>query len=189
MDNQTHLKFIPWQKKLPMFFTMLRIYLTPIILLVMWPRTFEWNIVGCILFIAASITDYYDGYFARKYNAVSNMGKFMDPIADKILVSSILIALLARGVIDPYMIILIIARDTYIGGIRSVAAADNIIIDAQSAGKWKTAFQMVAIPTLILDYPHFPLSQIAYFFMWVTVALSLYSGWNYYRAYSKAKNY
>ena len=75
-----------------------------------------------------SITDYYDGYFARKYNAISNMGKFMDPVADKILVSSTLVMLLFLNRIDPYMVILILTRDTYIGGLRAIAAADQFVI-------------------------------------------------------------
>jgi len=102
----------------------------------------------------ASVTDYFDGYFARKYQAVSNFGKFMDPIADKILVTSVLTMLLAMGKIDAWMVIIILARDNFIGGIRSVAAADQIVIDAKPAGKWKTAMQMVAIPIVIVSMAH-----------------------------------
>lgn len=180
-----------WQKKLPMHMTMARIYLVPFVLLSMWPNTLLWNVLAIFLFIIASITDYYDGYFARKYNAVSNMGKFMDPIADKVLVTSILVMLQFRGVIDPVMVIILMARDTFIGGIRSVAAADNVIISAKSAGKWKTALQMGAIPALIInDLPHFyqfPLLKIGYAILWVTVILSVFSGIQYYLAYLSAR--
>ena len=93
----------PWQKSLAMKFTMSRIYAVPVILIAMYPNTLTWNLVAGILFILASITDYYDGYFARKYQAVSNMGKFMDPIADKILVSGVLTMLVGGVCIGSFL--------------------------------------------------------------------------------------
>lgn len=177
-----------WQKNLPMWLTMGRIFSVPLVVGFMAPQTFVYNLIAAAIFTIASITDYYDGYFARKYNAVSNMGKFMDPIADKILVSSVLILLVTKNLVDPYMVILIIARDTYISGIRSVAAADNIIISAKPTGKWKTGVQMVAIPALMIgDLWGIPVAKIAYFSLWVAVLLSVFSGAEYYLAYLKAK--
>src|ERR1700686_2431723 len=90
-----------WKMKLPMGFTLSRIVMVPFILLCMLPNLFWWNLLSAVLFMLASITDYYDGYFARKYNAVSSMGKFMDPVADKILVSSILVMLAYFQKVDP----------------------------------------------------------------------------------------
>ncbi len=173
-----------------MKFTMARIYAVPFVIGVMLPNTLPWNIVAGVLFILSSITDYYDGYFARKYNAVSNMGKFMDPIADKILVTGVLIMLLYQAKVDPWMVILILSRDTFIGGIRSVAAADQIIIDAKPTGKWKTALQMGAIPALMIGsanpwLPH--VDQIGYVLLWVSVVLSLTSGLQYYQAYASKR--
>ncbi|MEN0059052.1 MAG: CDP-diacylglycerol--glycerol-3-phosphate 3-phosphatidyltransferase, partial [Bdellovibrio sp.] len=139
-----------FQKKLAMRITISRIFAVPIVVALMWPDTLLWNIAAAGGFMLASLTDYYDGYFARKYNAVSNFGKFMDPIADKILVTSVLAMLLAQGKIDVWMVIIILARDNFIGGIRSIAAADQVIIAAKPAGKWKTAMQMVAIPVVII---------------------------------------
>ena len=175
-----------WKKKLPLQLTLSRIYLVPLIILCLWPKEFSWSVLAATIFIIASITDYYDGFFARKYQAVSNMGKFMDPMADKVLVSSILIYLIPAGVVDPYMVIILMARDTYIGSIRAVAAADNIIIDAKSGGKWKTGLQMVAIPAIMIGpWPESLefIVKIGYALLWLSVLLSITSGIQYHQAY------
>lgn len=179
-----------FQKNLPMRITLSRIFAVPVIVAMMWPNEFRWNVAAAIFFMLASLTDYYDGYYARKYNAVSNFGKFMDPIADKILVTSVLTMLLSQGKIDVGMVIIILARDNFIGGIRSVAAADQIIIAAKPAGKWKTAMQMVAIPIVIIGNmaPYLPyLDKIGYGVLWVSVILSITSGIEYYWGYLKSR--
>lgn len=179
-----------FQKALPMRITLSRIFAVPAIVAMMWPNTLGWNIGAAVFFILASLTDYWDGYYARKYNAVSNFGKFMDPIADKILVTSVLAMLLAQGKIDAWMVIIILARDNFIGGIRSIAAADQIIIDAKPAGKWKTAMQMVAIPIVIIGSmePYVPyLDKIGYGVLWISVILSITSGIEYYVGYLKSR--
>ncbi|UXR63618.1 CDP-diacylglycerol--glycerol-3-phosphate 3-phosphatidyltransferase [Bdellovibrio bacteriovorus] len=179
-----------FQKNLATRITLSRVFFVPVIVALMWPNTMPWNIAAACCFILASITDYYDGYYARKYNAVSNFGKFMDPIADKILVTSVLAMLLAQGKIDAWMVIIILARDNFIGGIRSVAAADQIIIAAKPAGKWKTAMQMVAIPIVIIGNmdPLVPyLDKIGYGVLWVSVILSITSGIEYYLGYLKSR--
>lgn len=179
-----------FQKSLPTKITMSRIFMVPIIVALMWPDTLLWNIAAAAAFLLASVTDYYDGYYARKYNAVSSFGKFMDPIADKILVTSILAMLLAEGKIDALMVIVILARDNFIGGIRSVAAADQIIIAAKPAGKWKTAMQMVAIPIVIIGNmdPYIPyIDKVGYGVLWVSVILSITSGVEYYFGYLKSR--
>ncbi len=169
--------------------TLSRIVLVPVIVGLMWPNNLNGNVAAAILFIVASISDYYDGYFARKFNAVSTMGKFMDPIADKILVTSILVMLVPSARIEPLMVIIILARDNFIGGLRSVAAADQIIIDAKPAGKWKTALQMVAIPAVIIDqkFLGLPFEKIGYWVLWFSVILSVTSGVQYYLGYIKAR--
>jgi len=177
-----------WKKSLPMWITLSRIVLVPFIVALMWPNNLAGNVAAAIFFLIASISDYYDGYFARKYNAVSTMGKFMDPIADKILVTSILVMLVPDR-IEPLMVIIILARDNFIGGLRSVAAADRIIIDAKPAGKWKTALQMVAIPAVIINqrFLGIPFEKIGYWVLWGSVILSVTSGIQYYLGYLKAK--
>jgi CDP-diacylglycerol--glycerol-3-phosphate 3-phosphatidyltransferase len=179
----------PWQKQLPMQITWFRIGMVPIIVAFLWPNQLTSNLIAAFLFIIASISDYYDGYFARKYDAISNMGKFMDPIADKILVTSILVMLIPLNKIDPLMVIVILARDTFISGIRSVAAADGIIIDAKPAGKWKTALQMIAIPAVMIDDRVFdvPFDKIGYWVLWISVILSVTSGLQYYWGYLRSR--
>lgn len=169
---------------------MSRIFTVPIIVAFLYPNELFYNTIAAVLFILSSITDYYDGYFARKFNATSNMGKFMDPIADKILVTSILVMLVPSFRIDPLMVIIILARDTFIGGIRSVAAADGIIIDAKPTGKWKTALQMIAIPAVMIDQEAYgiPFEKIGYWVLWISVILSVTSGCQYYWGYLKSKH-
>ncbi len=143
------------------------------------------------LFIIASITDWADGYYARLFNAQSTMGKFMDPIADKILVSTILILLIPLGVLGrdgPILVILLLSRDILIGGIRSVAAADKLIIDAKATGKWKTAVQMVAIPCVLIGpVMGLPLNEIGRIALWVSTILSVVSGYQYVAMYRDSR--
>ena len=143
-----------------------------------------WSFAGwasAILFMVAALTDWWDGMLARRYNVESNMGRFMDPIADKILVLGAIVMLLAMGRVDPIMVFLFLARDIFIGGIRSVAAANNLIIAAKPFGKWKTAIQMLAIPCLLVYEPiaGIPIADIGYYGLWVSVGLSLISGAEY----------
>lgn len=157
-------------------------------------NSWVWNMLAVGLFLIASISDYYDGYFARKYNAVSNMGKFMDPVADKILVTSILTVLILPGKVDPYLVILLIARDTLVGAIRSVAAADGLVIAARSSGKWKTALQMASIPAVMLggSLPFLPdqgalIGRLGAVLLWVSALLSIWSGVQYYLTFESAR--
>lgn len=145
--------------------------------------------ISAILFGLASLTDWLDGHFARVFNVESNMGRFMDPIADKILVLGAIVMLLAMGRVDPIMVFLFLARDIFVGGIRSVAAVDNLIIAAKPFGKWKTAVQMVAIPCLLIYEPLFgvPIADIGYYGLWVSVGLSLISGVEYTVGYYKSR--
>jgi CDP-diacylglycerol---glycerol-3-phosphate 3-phosphatidyltransferase len=174
--------------RIPLYLTTSRIFLVvPTALFLIWPN--EWGrLFAAICFIIASITDYYDGYYARKLNAVSNLGKFLDPVADKILVSSILIILLQQRMVDPWMVILFVARDTIVGGVRAAAAADGIVIAAQTTGKWKAALQMIAIPMLIMNdfHPDFLNTKIGYGLLWLSVLLSLKSGYDYCASYYQA---
>jgi len=178
-----------WQKKLPMIATYSRVAVTPIIFILAYYEE-PWAMpTATVLFILASITDYFDGYWARLFNTVSNEGRLMDPIADKILVSTALIILLDLGRVDPLMVSIFLARDILIGGVRSVAAAENIIISAETSGKWKAAIQMISIPCLFFYTPVFgiPLKEIGYYGLWVSVVLGLFSGYNYIMGYRRGQ--
>tara|TARA_Y100001958_G_C21229331_1_gene554898 strand:+ start:1389 stop:1943 length:555 start_codon:yes stop_codon:yes gene_type:complete len=176
--------------KLPMILTYARMFVAPVI---MWTLMINGRYMGwiaAILFVLGSLTDWFDGYFARLWGSESNMGKFMDPIADKILVLGSILILLTMGRVDPFMVFLLVGRDIFIGGIRAVAAANQIIIAAKPFGKWKTATQMLAIPCLMIYEPLWglPLPDVGYFLLWFSVVLSLISGVEYtYGYFSKVK--
>lgn len=174
---------------LPMILTYSRAAAAPFILAVLMSGMVWAGWISAVLFVLAALTDWFDGYFARKFKVESNMGRFMDPIADKILVLGAIVMLLSMGRVDPIMVFLFLARDIFIGGIRSVAAANNLIIAAKPFGKWKTAFQMAAIPCLLIYDPLFglPIADIGYYGLWVSVGLSLISGAEYTIGYYRSR--
>lgn len=127
-----------------------------------------------VIFAAASITDWFDGYLARKNNLITNFGKFMDPLADKLLVCSALICLVELDRLDAWIVIVIIAREFIISGFRLIAAENGVVIAANYWGKFKTVSQMIMIILLILNFDGFfaVLSQI---FIWLSVILTVIS--------------
>lgn len=140
------------------------------------------RMISLVLFIVASLTDLLDGKIARKYNLVTNFGKFMDPLADKLLVCSALICLIELGELPAWMVAIIISREFIISGFRLVASDNGVVIAASYWGKFKTTFQMVAVVLLILDMP--ALSIITNICVWAALALTIISLVDYI-----AKNY
>ena len=141
------------------------------------------RVLATVLFIAAALTDFLDGYLARKHNLVTNFGKLMDPLADKLLTMSAFICLVALDQIPAWMVIVILGREFIISGMRQVAAAEGIVIAAAWSGKVKTALQMIAIPVLLLNNwpcdPYlggFPLDQIL---LWAALVMTVVSGTEY----------
>lgn len=141
---------------LPNKLTLSRVIMVPffVVFLLMVPQYsyFKWIALG--IFIVASLTDLLDGHLARKYNLVTNFGKFMDPLADKLLVCSALIGLSSLDVIPAWITIIIIAREFIISGFRLIAAEKGNVIAASMWGKWKTTFQMIMIcvQMIVMDY-------------------------------------
>ncbi len=134
-----------------------------------------------VIFILASATDAFDGHIARSRGLVTNFGKIMDPLADKILVYSAFVILVQLGDIPGWMLIVILAREFIVSGLRTVAAADGIVIAAGFSGKLKTVAQMIAVPLLLLknwpcSYINFPLDQIM---LWACLILTVVSGVEY----------
>ncbi len=133
------------------------------------------NWIAFAIFLAASFTDMLDGKIARKYNLITNFGKFMDPLADKLLVDSALIALCELGRIQGWIVIIIIAREFIISGFRLIAAEKGNVIAAGWWGKWKTAVQMFAVMLLIIDFKNTPMWVITQILVYVALALTVIS--------------
>ncbi len=188
--NYTSPYMIPaWKQTLPLHLTFSRVYFLPLMIPAILKTGWTWDLAAAVLFILLSLTDAWDGALARRWNVVSTFGKFMDPVADKILVSSVLLTLLSMQKVDLYLVLLFIARDTFIGGVRAIAAADQLILDAKSAGKWKTGFQMTGIVLVILEsFPWAPwFGTLGRVVLWISVVLSLFSGYQYWQAYQGSK--
>ena len=131
------------------------------------------DLAALVVFVVASLTDLLDGKIARKYNLVTNFGKLMDPLADKMLVSAALICLTAMGRLEAWIVIVIISREFIISGLRQIAADNGIVIAASYWGKYKTTFQMVMICLLIADIG--ALVIITRVITWIAVALTIVS--------------
>lgn len=131
------------------------------------------RIVANVIFIVASLTDLFDGKIARKYNLVTNFGKFMDPLADKLLVCSALICLIQLGQLPAWVVIIIISREFIISGFRLVAADNGIVIAASYWGKFKTTFQMIAVILMIFNIPD--LATVTMIMLVIAVVLTVIS--------------
>ena len=143
--------------------------------------------IAAILFSVAAITDYFDGYIARKFGLVSNLGKVMDPVADKLLVSSAFIMLTSLGWVPAWMVCIIIGREIAVTGLRNIIAEKGEDVSASSLGKYKTGFQIAAIIPLLIHYPFFGLDVLAVggFFLWGALAFTLWSGADYFIKFRK----
>lgn len=174
--------------------TISRILLIPIFLIIMlFP--FDWgnmhllgadlpvtHFVGALIFIFASATDWVDGYYARKYNLVTNMGKFLDPLADKLLVSAALVVLVDLGYAASWIVILIISREFAVTGLRLLLVEGGEVVAANNLGKIKTWAQIIAISALLLhniifEMFGFPFDDVA---LWVALIFTVWSGWDYF---------
>ncbi len=144
-----------------------------------------YNLIAFLIFIVASFTDLLDGKIARKYNLVTNFGKIMDPLADKILVYSAFCLMVENGLVPGWMLIIILAREFAIAGMRTVAASEGIVIAAGMSGKIKTVLQMIAVPLLLLVNVEglasvlSLVSMAAYGFLWASLIMTVYSGIEY----------
>ena len=161
---------------LPNKLTLLRCFMIPFFvffLLAEGGTNQTFRMISLVLFIIASLTDLLDGKIARKYNLVTNFGKFMDPLADKLLVCSALICLIELGQLPAWMVTIIIGREFIISGFRQVASDNGVVIAASYWGKFKTTFQMIAVILLILDIP--ALSMLTNLCVWISLALTIIS--------------
>jgi len=146
------------------------------------------SIIAAALFGAATLTDYLDGYLARKLHIESDLGKLLDPMADKLLVATVLIMLIPLNRVSAWIVALIIARELAVTGLRGMASEKSIIIAANWLGKYKTAFQCTALIPLLVHHPILGLQfQLAgEFFLWIALFFTLWSGFDYIAGYVKA---
>ena len=166
---------------LPNKLTLLRILLIPVFIITMMFDFSNHYLISCLIFIIASITDALDGHIARKNNLVTDFGKFMDPLADKLLVISALICMIEVDLVSSWMVIIIVARELTVSILRAIAAADGKVIAASGGGKLKTISQMIAIPLLLLgaQFGSSILLSIGNITILIATLLTLYSGWEY----------
>lgn len=161
--------------------TIIRIFLVPIFMFFLLVKIPYGEFIAACIFVLAALTDSLDGYIARSRNQITNFGKFMDPLADKLLVSAALISLIEMGKISAWIVVIIIAREFAITGLRVIAASEGINIAANWWGKIKTITQIVAIVALLLNnYPfrliNFPFDKIA---VGLAVIFTIISGFDY----------
>ena len=169
-------------KNLPNFLSAFRILLVPVLVTVLFTKVDGKEWVGLGLFLAAALTDFLDGYLARRWGRVTRLGQILDPAADKILMASAFISLveLNHAVVPVWMVALILAREFAVSALRSVAASAGVVIAASWSGKVKTVAQIVAVSLLIIynqlgEFAH--LSRIS---LWVAVAVTVFSGIEYF---------
>lgn len=167
---------------LPNIITMLRIGVIPALFFLLTSPGATWSLVIAFLFIAAALTDLLDGYIARKYGIVTVMGKFLDPIADKLIVNTAMILMIPIGRIPAWAVAITIIRDLAVDGMRSIASGEGMVIDASSLGKKKTLCQTIAVSALIIHYPFLGLDAhaVGIVILYVALFLTVYSGMDYF---------
>jgi len=166
----------------PNSLTLFRIAVVPIIvILLLYPNPWS-TLAAAFLFSAAAITDYFDGFYARKRGLVTTLGKIMDPVADKLLVSSAFIMLASLGWVPAWIVCIIIGREIAVTGLRNIIAEKGEDLSASNLGKYKTGFQIAAIIPLLIHYPFLGLDShaIGMFFLWGALAFTLWSGADYF---------
>lgn len=171
--------------------TLLRILMTPLVVLLLYYEGPVTCILATLAFIFASLTDWADGYIARRSNMVTSMGKFLDPLADKVLICSVLIMFVKLGWAPAWVVIVIVCRELVVTGLRAIAIDEGIVLAADKFGKAKTVLQIFAIVPLTLHYPLWgmDLSFTGHVLLYVALALAIISGSNYcYDFYRNTRN-
>ncbi|BBA70323.1 CDP-diacylglycerol--glycerol-3-phosphate 3-phosphatidyltransferase [Geobacter sulfurreducens] len=182
---------------LPNILTLVRIALIPVMAVLLLSPSKEAGFWAAAVFAIASITDWLDGYLARKMEIVTVFGKFLDPIADKLMVMAALIMVLPFGRIPAWMVLVILGREIIITGLRGIASTEGIVIPASDLGKFKTIFQIVAILGILLhfdyhwffgiDHPYLYVNMhnVGMFYLWIATIITIWSGVDYLVKFTK----
>ncbi|MBP1700428.1 MAG: CDP-diacylglycerol/glycerol-3-phosphate 3-phosphatidyltransferase [Deltaproteobacteria bacterium] len=171
---------------LPNGVTIIRILAIPVILLLLNPGR-DYQIFTAFFFLAAGVTDYVDGYLARRRGMVTTLGRFLDPLADKLLIVTALIALIPTRGIPVWMVVVIVGREIAVTGLRGIAVSQGMVIAASTLGKYKTVFEVVSIFCLIMKggSPHINFYNIGMVLLWIAMGLAVLSGIDYFRRFLK----
>ncbi len=178
---------------LPTWITIIRIFLTPVLVVVLMTKTtglehfgFSWQTIGVVVFLVASFTDYLDGWLARRRDQVTTLGILLDPIADKLLTSAAFISLVEIGAARAWMVWIIIGREFAVDGLRMIASSQGVTIGASIWGKYKTATQVVAIVLLIFGNRYLGKWDLAGdIAIWAVVGLATFSAVDYFINFSR----
>lgn len=167
---------------LPNTISLLRIGVIPILFLLLFSPGPAMSLVIAVLFIAAALTDLLDGYIARRYQIVTTMGKFLDPIADKLIVNTAMILMIPIGRIPAWIVAVIVIRDFAVDGIRTIASSERIFIQASPLGKRKTLCQIFAVSALMIHYPFIGADAhtVGMAILYIALVLTVVSGVDYF---------
>ena len=172
---------------LPNGLTIIRVLVIPIIIILLYSEGSVYRLVNAILFLLAAVTDTLDGYLARRRGMVTTLGKFLDPLADKLLIVTALIALIPARGIPVWMVIIIVGREIAVTGLRSIAAAQGMVIAAGSWGKYKTFLEVLSVFFLILNGEYFSIDfqDAGVALLGVAVIFAVISGMKYFKDFLK----
>lgn len=172
---------------LPNGVTAIRILAIPVILILLFTSGRLYQLITALFFLSAALTDTLDGYLARRRGMVTTLGKFLDPLADKLLIVTALIALIPARNIPAWMVIVIVGREIAVTGLRGIAASQEIVISASTLGKYKTVFEVASIALLILDRTYLSVDCRLWgmVFLWVALVIAVLSGFDYFKKFLK----
>lgn len=182
-----------WFRYLPNILSLLRILAVPVIVILLYQETTvpekeqrTLSLISGFFFILASITDYFDGYLARRFNIITPLGRLLDPLADKLLITACLIMFVEMKRVEAWIVIVILTREIGITGLRAFALEEGVQFTTTNWGKYKTVYQIVAISALLFNYKRpflffgvVDFFVVGYWFLWVAMILTLYSGIDY----------
>ncbi len=171
---------------LPNSLTLLRIFLVPFLVVVLLTKFYGKEYAGLAIFLVAAVTDFFDGYIARKRNQMTRLGALLDPIADKLLVSAAFISLVELQLAKAWMVVIIVGREFAVSGLRAIAAQHGVTISASSLGKGKMVSQVVAISLLILGYELGEFRFVGELALWVVMLFALASGVDYFVKFTRS---
>jgi CDP-diacylglycerol--glycerol-3-phosphate 3-phosphatidyltransferase len=173
-------------RTLPNLLSLFRIAIIPVLVYLLTFTDQLFSALAAMLFLVASVTDYFDGYLARRNQAVSNLGKILDPLADKLIIVAALIMLAAMdrpgvGVVPAWLVVVVVGRETAVTILRGIALKDGIVIEAEELGKYKFVLQAFAVFALVLHYPYFGFDfyVAGMYFLVIATVIALWSAVNY----------